>query len=340
MTAPQSAHGRSSNSKNGCLLSVIVVNWNGKELLRRCLSSIEEHLAKADHEVIVVDNGSTDGSPEVVEREFPMIRLVQNKDNLGFGRGNNTGMALACGDFFLLLNSDARLIDDTPLRLIKRLNDCPRVGVIGPTVRFEDGRLQATARRFDSLWRLLVEELWLYRLIPRSWASELLLGVHWDHREEREVDWITGVCMVLRRRVFEATGGFDPSIFLYGEEVEWCRRIRNSGESIVFSPVGGVLHVGHASADRLLGEEGRIQRCLIASDQFIQKWNGQAAGVLAPLVRILGALLKLCVFSVGPVRRRNESYARDVRSGCTIVLRHYLGRRLRLAKPTTPLNRV
>src|SRR5262249_10796556 len=147
----------------------------------------------------------------------------------------------AAGDFFLILNSDARLVDDTPIRLSKRLQECPRAGVIGPIVRYEDGRLQATAHRFETPWRLLVAELWLYRVMPRSRAASLFLGAHWDHSDEREVDWVTAVCMVVRRQVFLETGGFDPSIFMYGEEVEWARRIRQSGWSILFSPIGEVM---------------------------------------------------------------------------------------------------
>jgi GT2 family glycosyltransferase len=308
------------------LLSVIVVNWNTRELLHRCLTSVEKYLPKGDYETIVVDNASTDGSSEMVQREFPMTRLIKNTDNLGFGRGNNLGMASASGDFFLLLNSDARLIDDTPLRLVKRLKHRSRVGVIGPIVRYEDGRLQATAHRFEAPWRLLVEELWLYRAMSRSRVGNLLLGVHWDHAEEREVDWVTGVCMVVRREVFEETGGFDPSIFMYGEEVEWARRIRQSGWSILFSPLGEVIHIGHASADLLLGDDGRIDRCLLSSDRLIRAWYGQIAGTLAPGIRVAGALLRLFVFSLGPIRKRNEAYARDVRQGSKLVLGHYLRR--------------
>jgi len=308
------------------LISVIVVNWNGRELLRKCLQSVERHLERVDHETIVVDNGSTDGAPDMVEDEFPRMQLIRNPENLGFGRANNVGMTLARGDFFLLLNSDARLIDDTPVRLVERLRCLPKVGVVGPILRFEDGRLQSSAHRFGSPGLLLVEELLLYKVLPKARVADLLLGGYWDHHQEREVDWITGACMVVRRAVFDMTRGFDPSMFLYGEEVEWCHRIRASGWLVLFSPVGEVRHFGHASADQLLGEQGRIDRCLIAADRLMRKWHGRSGGAAAPLIRIAGAVLKLIVFSFKGLHRRDEHYAREVRRGCKMVLEHYARR--------------
>jgi N-acetylglucosaminyl-diphospho-decaprenol L-rhamnosyltransferase len=314
------------SGQQAVILSVIVVTWNGKEFVRRCLSSVRDHLKAISYEMIVIDNASSDGTPDMIRNEFPDMRLVSNVENVGFGQGNNIGMRLAGGRFFLLLNSDARLIDDTPLRLIERLHRRPDVGVIGPTLRFEDGRLQASAHRFGSLGYMLLEELGLYKILSKGRAADILLGGYWDHSEEREADWLTGACMLVRREIFEETGGFDPSIFLYSEEVEWCHRIKKHGWEILFSPVGEVMHIGHASADLLLGADGRIDRCLIASDRLTRKLHGPIAGALAPWIRIVGALLKLSFFSLGRVRRRDESYAREVRLSCRNLLRHYVRR--------------
>lgn len=312
--------------KHGPVLSVIVVTWNGKQLVWTCLTSIQRWLEGVSHEVIVVDNASSDGTAEMVEAEFPRVRLIRNQRNLGFGAGNNAGMAVAQGECFLLLNSDARLIDETPARLVAQLRSRGEVGIIGPRLRFEDGRLQASAHRFGSFWSLLIEECGFYKFLSKERVANLFLGGYWDHEGEREVDWVTGACMLVRREVFEETGGFDAGIFLYGEEVEWCRRIRARGWSVLFSPIGEVVHVGHASADELLGEEGRFDRCLIATDGLMRREHGRVAGALAPVVRIAGALLKLSVFSSARVRKRDESYARAVRHSCKMVLRHYLRR--------------
>jgi GT2 family glycosyltransferase len=305
-------------------ISVVVVNWNTKELLRTCLASVRDHLPEA--ETICVDNASADGSPEMVTAEFPSATLIRNERNLGFGAANNIGMAAARAPVFLLLNSDARLLDGTIAPLAARLEREPRLGVIGPRLRYEDGRLQASAHRFGSLRLLALEELGLYKLLSRSRAAEVLLGAYWDHAHERQVDWVVGACMLVRRDVFEKTGGFDPAIFLYGEEVEWCERIRATGWDILFSPEAEVAHVGHASAVGLVGETGRIDLCLIAADRLIARRHGGLAGMTASGLRIGGALLKTVAFSLRRLAR-DDAYGRDVLAYSRTVLGHY-GRRI------------
>jgi GT2 family glycosyltransferase len=302
------------------VVSVVVVSWNTKEVLRQCLASVRAHLAEVAHETIVVDNASGDGSAEMVAADFPEARLVRNRTNVGFGAANNVGMLGARGEFFLLLNSDARLVDGSIGKLVELLRTRPRVGVVGPRLRYEDGRLQPSAQRFDALRLRAVEELGLYKLLPRARAGRLLLAGYFDHEQEVDADWILGACMLVRREAFEQTGGFDPAIFLYGEEEEWCYRIRAAGWAVVFSPVAEVVHIGHVSADQLLGTEGRLERCLVASDRLLRRWEGPVAGALAPGLRVAGALLRL-------------TGNRDVRRTSRTVLRHYFRRALRSASP-------
>ena len=306
-------------------VSVIVVSWNTRDLLRVCLASVRDHL-DLPTETIVVDNASTDGSPEMVSAEFPAATVIRNTSNLGFGAANNIGMAAARAPAFLLLNSDARLIDGSIARLAERLEGDPRLGVIGPRLRFEDGRMQASAHRFGSLRLLALEELGLYKLLPRKKAAELLLGAYWDHTHERHVDWIVGACMLVRREVFEKTGGFDPGIFLYGEEVEWCERVWAAGWQVLFSPEAEVAHVGHASADNLVGERGRIDLCLVAADDLIARRQGRAAGLMASSLRVSGAVLKTVAFSIRRLRAGDDRYGRDVLSYSRTILGHYFRR--------------
>ena len=305
-----------------CRLSVIVVSWNTTEVLRGCLESVREHLADDEHEVIVVDNASSDGSPEMVVRDFPEIGLIRNTENLGFGAGCNVGMAASRGDAFLLLNSDARLVGDAAQDLLTILRARPDVGVVGPRLIGEDGRLQASARRFPSIWRLALTELGLYRLLSRRQAADELLGHYWDHGEERQADWLVGACFLVRRRVFEQTGGFDPGMFLYGEEVEWCRRIRACGWEVLFTPAPTVLHLDHRSADVLLGSRGRIDRCLLAEDRLLRRWEG-TRGLLAPPLRVVGALLRLVTFGMRALLRPREPYYRAVIWDACATLEHY-----------------
>lgn len=306
-------------------VAVIVVSWNTKDLLRACLASVRD-LLEMPCEVIVVDNASSDGSPEMVRGEFPSVALIRNDRNLGFGVANNIGMAAASAPAFILLNSDARLLDGSIGGFVRRMAADPGIGVMGPRLRFEDGRLQASAHRFESLGLLALEELGLYKALSRKKAAEVLLGAYWDHGRERAVDWITGACMVVRREAFERTGGFDPSIFLYGEEVEWCLRIRAQGWKVVFSPDVEVAHVGHASASNLVGESGRIDMCLLAGDRLLAKRHGRVAGVMAGGLRVMGALIKGAAFGARRILRGDDRYGRDVLAQCRRVLRHYARR--------------
>jgi GT2 family glycosyltransferase len=305
---------------------VVVVSWNTRALLRRCLNSVGRFLSHLRHEVLVVDNASRDGSADMVAEEFPQVRLFRNSENLGFGRANNQAMAGAKGEFFLLLNSDAELLDDGMGRLLERVRARPEVGVAGLRILYPDGRVQASARRFPTLRRICVAGFWMNRVLPRTVTENLLLGHYWDHCAEREADWVIGACMLVRREVFHDTGGFDPSIFLYGEEVEWCHRIRERGWKVLFSPLGSILHLDHQSTNQLLGDDGRRERCLIAEDALIARWQGPLAGALVPPARIGAALLRIGVFGLRGWFGLNDTYGRDVRSEARGVLRHY-GRR-------------
>jgi GT2 family glycosyltransferase len=300
-----------------------VVSWNTEALLRRCLASVGRFLSSVPREVLVVDNASLDGSADMVAEEFPEARLFRNSENLGFGCANNQAMAEARGEFFLLLNSDAELLDDGAERLLERVRTRPEVGVAGLRILRPDGHVQASARRFPTLRRLCVAGFWLNRVLPRPVTEDLLLGHYWDHCAEREADWVIGACMLVRREVFRETDGFDPSMFLYGEEVEWCHRIRKRGWTVLFSPVGSILHLEHQSANQLLQEAGRVDRCLAAEDALIARWEGPLAAALVPPARIGAALLRIGVFGLRSLLGRDDAYGRDVRIEARGVLGHY-----------------
>ncbi len=306
------------------MLSVIVVSWNTRDILRACLAAVCRHLP--GQELVVIDNASQDGSAEMVAQDFPLARLLRNDSNLGFGQAANQGMAAARGDLLLLLNSDALLQDGSLLTLAERLASDATLGVVGPRIDLEGGRLQSSARRFPSVGRLLLSELWLHRFFARTRAADLLLAHHWPHDAEREADWLVGACLLLRREVFEQTGGFDPGIFMYGEEVEWCHRIRAAGWRILFCPEARVLHLNHKSADGLFGDAGRTDRCLLAEDDLLRRWQGAWAPAVAGLVRVSGAILRVLLFGLRVRFRPGDAYARDVAADGRATLEHYARR--------------
>jgi GT2 family glycosyltransferase len=295
-------------------LSVIVVNWNTRERLRDCLLSLERHLIPhLDCEVVVVDNASSDGSPEMVADQFPLVRLVRNESNVGFGRANNQAMRLAAGSWFLLLNSDTVLEDDTVAGLVTRLRGRSDIGVAQCRLILGDGRVQHTARRFPSVALALLEDLGLYKLMSRRRAADALLSGYWDHGDERDVDWVSGAFMLIPRRVFDVTGGFDERLFLYGEDLEWCYRIREKGWRIRYFPDATIRHFSHTSADLLLGTD-RIALCLRRERDIFRDRHGPLRGLLFLAVKITGATLRTIYYTVRRfLGSRREDY-RDMQT--------------------------
>jgi GT2 family glycosyltransferase len=233
-------------------LSVIVVNFNAGDALRRCLSSLEADLSAFDWEAVVVDNCSTDGSDRIVEEFVPRVGLVRNPENLGFARAVNGGMAATRAPNVLLINPDAHLTTGAVERLLTTLEQESRCAVVGPAVLNEDMSLQGSARGDpDMLTGLFGRSTLLTRLFPGSPAAQRNVVAVTDLRacaEGVEVDWISGACMLLRRDAFLLVGGFDDRFFLYWEDADLCRRQRNAGFSVRYQPAARVVHLGGRSS--------------------------------------------------------------------------------------------
>ena len=240
-------------------VSVVIASWNGAGHLCRCLESLRAHTTSAELELIVVDNASADGTREMLARSFPDARVISNLENAGFARACNQGMAAATGELLLLLNSDTYVEDDVVGRSALHLLARPHAGMLGCELRFPHGRRQHTANRRLSIRRSLVERLWLYRLLPAGRRGEYLLGGYWEGNREIEVDWLAGAFMLLRRELFGQSGGLDERFWMYGEDSEWCMRLRRMGHRILYAPaVGTVYHVGAASSDLMWTEKERL----------------------------------------------------------------------------------
>lgn len=277
-------------------LSVVLVNWNTREILRNCLRSIEAHLGVEGAEIIVVDNASDDGSATMVADEFPRVRLIRNSANLGFARANNQAMKIARGEWFLLLNSDTLLTDDSIACLLSRARSEPGLGVAQCRLVHSDGRLQYSTYRFPSLRLAVLEDLLLYKLLSAERRAELLLAGYWRHDAERDVDWISGALMLLSRRVYEDTGGFSEAYFMYGEDMEWCYRIRKKGWRIRYYPEGEVVHLDHQSSAIRWGER-RVAICIERQLAIYESQAGPVRGFAYNLVRTLGVLVRAGYFS-------------------------------------------
>jgi hypothetical protein len=233
-------------------LSVVIVSWNVRELLRRCLQSILTSKPRRGGagirvEVIVVDNASTDGSPAMVRREFPEVRLIANSENRGFTAANNQGLAVARGRYWMLLNPDTEVLDDALAVLVAFADAHPDVGVVGPQLLNPDGSVQSSRRRFPTLATAFFESTWLEPYAPRGVIARYRVLDQPDDRT-LDVDWVMGAALMARREAAEQVGPLDEGYFMYAEEMDWCRRIRAAGWRAVYLPEAKVVHhVGKSS---------------------------------------------------------------------------------------------
>lgn len=232
-------------------LSVIIVNWNTFGLLRACLASTSHYLDSPDCEIIVVDNGSSDGSAEMVAAEFPTVRLIALPKNFGFSRGNNAGIKISQGHFILLLNSDTEVHTDALWKMCDRMDENTRIGALGARLLNPDGSLQMSCRSFPSYWTALFHrKSLLTRLFPGNMYSRRYLLSGTDHGHRMEVDWVIGACLMTRRETVQQVGLLDETFFMYAEDVDWCYRMRQAGWTVEYFPEAEVMHHYEKSASK------------------------------------------------------------------------------------------
>jgi N-acetylglucosaminyl-diphospho-decaprenol L-rhamnosyltransferase len=225
--------------------AAVVVNHDTREDLLECLASLQ---ASGADEVVVVDSGSSDGSLDAVAGDHPWVRRLA-LPNVGFGQAANAGVALTHAGAVVIANADTRFPPGAVAAMGRYLAEHPDVGALGPVIRFPDGRLQMSARSFPSLGQAIghaVFGLWW----PRNPWTRAYRLTDWDHASERDVDWLSGSCLAVRRSAFGAVGGFDPGYFMFVEDVDLCARLAEAGWRVVFAPVTEVTHAIGAAVSR------------------------------------------------------------------------------------------
>jgi len=239
-------------------LSVVIVSWNVRELLRQCLASLVSQVPTPEGwfalpggrtlEIWVVDNGSSDGSAEMAEAAFPGVHVLRST-NRGFAAGNNLGIARSRGRYIMLLNPDTQAVGLALNTLLDTMDAHPDVGAIGPQLRYGDGRPQSSRRRFPTPWTGFMESTLLQQWFPHNrWAARYhMLDLPDDTL--CDVDWLVGAALLVRREAIEQAGLLDEGYFMYSEEMEWCRRIKGRGWRIVYQPAALIMHYeGRSSA--------------------------------------------------------------------------------------------
>ncbi len=292
-------------------LTVIIISWNTANLLRACLRSVLTQSNKLSLQVIVVDNASSDGSADMVNRAFPQVALIRNATNVGFAVANNQAMRQARGRYVLLLNSDTVVLGDALQTACDYMDKNPDVGVLGTRVLNTDKTVQLTCFADPSLLNMALLALGLHRLPwPRFLGRDRMR--HWRRDCERDVDVVTGCFFMIRPAMMQQVGLFDEQFFFYGEETDWCMRIRSAGWRVRFAPLGEVIHHGGASAGMLHERKG-----LLLADGLVRvhaKHHGTASAACAWLLLLLGNALRAIVFGLrGMLPKQYESRRSAIR---------------------------
>ena len=279
-------------------VSVLVVTFDALPWIERCLDSV------AGYETIVVDNGSSDGTASFVRERFPDVRVVEQA-NRGLAAGWNAGIRDSTRPYVFILNADAWLATADALDVLVDVADAhPRAAVVGPRLRYPDGRLQRSVRAFPTPWRLATEYLFLRKLAPRSRALNAFYAGGFDHDRERTTDFVMGAAMLVRRSAIDEVGLLDEEFFLFSEETDWCYRFVRAGWQVLFTPAAEVVHVGGAA------HRGRMFRENVRGHlRFLRKHEGDVAAERARRILLVGALLRV------PRDRQFLEIARWLRSG-------------------------
>jgi N-acetylglucosaminyl-diphospho-decaprenol L-rhamnosyltransferase len=230
-------------------LAVVIVNYNAGEHLRRCLASVFASAGDATLEVFLVDNASRDGSARRAAAEHPGVHVIENPDNRGFGAAVNQGIRWSRAPFLFLLNPDAEVSSGTLGALVKLAAERPRIGAIGPLIRNPDGSVYTSGRKFPTITEA-VGHAFLGPFRPDNRFSRAYALADWDRTTEREVDWVSMSAVLLRRAAFDDVGLLDERFFLYGEELDLCTRLHDSGWRVLFTPEVEVVHEGGVSTGR------------------------------------------------------------------------------------------
>jgi N-acetylglucosaminyl-diphospho-decaprenol L-rhamnosyltransferase len=282
-------------------LAVVVVNHNAGPYLVRCMESVHGATGDVRTEVVVVDNASTDGSVERADSGQAAVRLVRNPENRGFAAAANQGIAVTSAPYLLLLNPDAQIVGGTLAALVKVARERPGAGAVGALVRNPDGSIQPSARRVPRMGEAL-GHAFVGPIAPNNRWTRSYTMADWDRASEREVEWVSGSAMLLRREALDDVGPFDEGYFMYVEDVDLCTRLRGAGWQVLFSPE---LEVVHQIGVSTRGQHGRMA---LEHSRSIYRYFSKfrAAGprvLLKPPVRMALWLRALLMSAVAGRRR-------------------------------------
>ncbi len=284
-------------------LSIVIVNWNTRQLLQQCLQSIYQHAGAVALEVIVVDNASSDGSAQMVTEQFPKVQLIANSGNAGYVRANNQGIAASTGRHVLLLNADTIIRPRVLSGMVAVMNSQPRLGILGPQLRNPDDSIQQSVRRFPRLIDNIIILTKLHNFWPR--LLHRYLCHDFDYTAAASVDQVMGAAMLIRRDVLEQIGPLDSGLWSWYEDVDYCYRAKAAGWQVGFWPGGQIMHYkGQSFAQQLPLKK---QRWLTRSmSYYTRKHLGLSAWLILQPFVLISYVLASAVQGLGIQKRNKE----------------------------------
>jgi GT2 family glycosyltransferase len=277
-------------------LGIVIVTYNSRSYLDDCLRSILSAPSAVSYEIIIVDNNSTDGTVDLVERNHPSVRLIRNPGNTGFAAANNLAIRSLQSRYVMVLNPDTVVQYDTLGALVQFMDSHPAAWAAGPQMLNGDGTLQRTGVRFPSNWNILVETFFLDRLFPNSTLFGRHKEYYHDSAKPRKVDYLQGSCLIVRSDAIHTIGGMDENFFMYFEETDWCFRMKDAGGEVMYAPVGKVVHYGggefaHYDKQRLV----HYHRSLLL---FYRKHYSIISGLSLRLILVVRSVVRIILWAI------------------------------------------
>jgi len=290
-------------------VSILIVNWNTKDLLKKCLYSLYKKNKKFTFEVIVVDNGSSDGSQEMVKREFTQVNLICVGENLGFAKANNIGIKTSHGRYVCLINSDVIVLDDTIQKLLEFMNRHPRIGISGPMILNPDLTFRASCMRFPTIPLTLAQTFYLDKIFTG-------LQLNMSYQENivtRDVDVIAGCFWIVRKNALGEVGELDEDFFIYNEDIDWCRRFKMAGWRVVHYPDAKAIHLGNGSSSMApIRFYLELQK---SSFQYWGKYHSNLSMICYKVVKLIHEFLRLNIwmilYIIRPSKKKKAAFMID-----------------------------
>ncbi len=278
-------------------LSIIITSYNTREVLTACLESVVKYTKGITYEIIIVDNGSKDGSIERIkelEKKYSQLKLIDVKENIGFGKANNLGAKNAQGEYLLLLNSDTLVFDNAIKESVDAIKKIPQCGVFSCKLLNADKSVQASGGHFPNFgnvfaWQFFIDDLPFVGQTISSFHPQIS-----SYNRNRKMDWVTGAFMIIPKKVFDEVGGFDEKIFMYTEEMELCFRLKKLGYKTIYHVNPSLIHLGGASGGSVLALTSEIKN-------MIYFWKKHKPSWQLPFIQLFffcGSLLRLLIFGI------------------------------------------